>query len=60
VVDPKQLYRSDFFPGLGWMLRNDLWQEIKWAFSLLLGLSKCALLKPFSCYVSYASKFSNV
>ncbi len=24
-----QLYRSDFFPGLGWMLAKDFWQEIK-------------------------------
>ncbi len=27
--DAHQLYRSDFFPGLGWMLRNELWQELK-------------------------------
>ncbi|XP_053592885.1 alpha-1,3-mannosyl-glycoprotein 2-beta-N-acetylglucosaminyltransferase isoform X1 [Microplitis demolitor] len=26
------LYRTDFFPGLGWMLTKDLWQElsVKW------------------------------
>ncbi|CAL8465720.1 g5256 [Coccomyxa elongata] len=29
VRDARQLYRSDFFPGLGWMLRNELWQELK-------------------------------
>ena len=29
VKDTQRLYRSDFFPGLGWMLRNALWQEIK-------------------------------
>lgn len=23
------LYRSDFFPGLGWMLTSDLWHELK-------------------------------
>eukprot|EP00316_Scyphosphaera_apsteinii_P004131 CAMPEP_0119305396 /NCGR_PEP_ID=MMETSP1333-20130426/6410_1 /TAXON_ID=418940 /ORGANISM="Scyphosphaera apsteinii, Strain RCC1455" /LENGTH=500 /DNA_ID=CAMNT_0007308479 /DNA_START=187 /DNA_END=1689 /DNA_ORIENTATION=- len=30
--DPAALYRSDFFPGLGWLLSRSLWQEIgpKW------------------------------
>lgn len=29
---PHLLYRTDFFPGLGWMLLRDLWLEIgpKW------------------------------
>jgi len=29
---PELLYRTDFFPGLGWMMTNDLWKEImlKW------------------------------
>ncbi|CAI5465297.1 unnamed protein product, partial [Closterium sp. Yama58-4] len=33
VRDSHQLYRSDFFPGLGWMLRRELWAELKpkWA-----------------------------
>ncbi|XP_077562942.1 alpha-1,3-mannosyl-glycoprotein 2-beta-N-acetylglucosaminyltransferase-like [Haemaphysalis longicornis] len=26
--DPELLHRSDFFPGLGWMLTKDLWLEI--------------------------------
>lgn len=35
VVDigsPELLYRTDFFPGLGWMLTKDLWSElsVKW------------------------------
>lgn len=32
VSDPLALYRSDFFPGLGWMISKDLWNEIesKW------------------------------
>ncbi|GMT32297.1 hypothetical protein PFISCL1PPCAC_23594, partial [Pristionchus fissidentatus] len=25
--DPGRLYRSDFFPGLGWMMSVDLWKE---------------------------------
>ncbi len=30
--DPAQLYRTEFFPGLGWLLRRSLWLEIapKW------------------------------
>lgn len=31
--DPKRLLRSDFFPGLGWMMTRDLWKnelESKW------------------------------
>jgi len=29
---PELLYRTDFFPGLGWMMTKDLWKEImvKW------------------------------
>lgn len=29
---PEILYRTDFFPGLGWMLTNNLWNElaVKW------------------------------
>lgn len=29
---PELLYRTDFFPGLGWMLTRDLWSElsVKW------------------------------
>ncbi|XP_030757030.1 alpha-1,3-mannosyl-glycoprotein 2-beta-N-acetylglucosaminyltransferase [Sitophilus oryzae] len=29
---PELLYRTDFFPGLGWMLTRDLWSELesKW------------------------------
>ncbi|XP_073845135.1 alpha-1,3-mannosyl-glycoprotein 2-beta-N-acetylglucosaminyltransferase [Musca autumnalis] len=29
---PELLYRTDFFPGLGWMLTRELWQElsVKW------------------------------
>eukprot|EP01039_Chlorochromonas_danica_P005570 gene5570-6133_t len=32
VKDPKQLYRSDFFPGLGWMMPRRIWKELesKW------------------------------
>ena len=29
---PELLYRTDFFPGLGWMLTRELWSElsVKW------------------------------
>ena len=32
VADSAQLYRSDFFPGLGWMMTRALWEELepKW------------------------------
>ncbi|XP_078445822.1 alpha-1,3-mannosyl-glycoprotein beta-1,2-N-acetylglucosaminyltransferase [Wolffia australiana] len=32
VHDTKALYRSDFFPGLGWMLTKSMWSELspKW------------------------------
>ncbi|KAK1303836.1 Alpha-1,3-mannosyl-glycoprotein 2-beta-N-acetylglucosaminyltransferase [Acorus calamus] len=32
VHDPKALYRSEFFPGLGWMLTQSVWKELspKW------------------------------
>lgn len=31
-TDSELLYRTDFFPGLGWMLKRDLWNElsVKW------------------------------
>ncbi|KAG0557639.1 hypothetical protein KC19_11G145500 [Ceratodon purpureus] len=28
VSDPEALYRSDFFPGLGWMLTREFWDEL--------------------------------
>ena len=28
VKDPDKLFRSDFFPGLGWMMRRALWDEL--------------------------------
>lgn len=33
VDDPTALYRSDFFPGLGWAMTKQLWDELrdKWA-----------------------------
>ena len=29
VQNSSRLERSDFFPGLGWMLTNALWQSLK-------------------------------
>ena len=29
VQSETQLYRSDFFPGLGWMLTSKTWSEIR-------------------------------
>jgi hypothetical protein len=32
LFGPEELYRSDFFPGLGWMLTKSFWEELepKW------------------------------
>jgi len=30
VRDERQLYRSDFFPGLGWMLTKAMWMEARY------------------------------
>jgi alpha-1,3-mannosyl-glycoprotein beta-1,2-N-acetylglucosaminyltransferase len=27
--NPKRLFRTSYFPGLGWMMRNDLWMELR-------------------------------
>ncbi|MCD7464014.1 hypothetical protein HAX54_051912 [Datura stramonium] len=44
VQDPYALYRSDFFPGLGWMLSKSTWAELspKWpkAYPFLLMLKE--------------------
>lgn len=29
VANATQLYRSDFFPGLGWMLNRRVWESIR-------------------------------
>lgn len=29
VADTKALFRTDFFPGLGWMMNRDFWDEIR-------------------------------
>lgn len=29
VSDPRLAYRTDFFPGLGWMLRKSVWEEVR-------------------------------
>merc|ERR1719343_1687856 len=33
VQDPLAAFRTDFFPGLGWMLRREVWLEVRerWA-----------------------------
>lgn len=28
AIDPRQLHRTDFFPGLGWMMTRSLWNEV--------------------------------
>lgn len=33
-ADASRVFRTDFFPGLGWMLRRQLWLELSAAFPL--------------------------
>ncbi|XP_035226850.1 alpha-1,3-mannosyl-glycoprotein 2-beta-N-acetylglucosaminyltransferase-like [Stegodyphus dumicola] len=53
AYEPELLYRSDFFPGLGWMLTKSLWRELapKWpkalVFPILNVLFKCVILTMF-------------
>ena len=36
MKDTRRLFRTDFFPGLGWMLRRQLWeQELRWRTRLI-------------------------
>ena len=46
VSDPELLYRSHFFPGLGWMLSASLWSELKPKWPKAYPLTVCCLL-PF-------------
>jgi alpha-1,3-mannosyl-glycoprotein beta-1,2-N-acetylglucosaminyltransferase len=34
VSDRRRLFRTDYFPGLGWMLRRELWLELRSQFPL--------------------------
>ena len=38
VKDSQALYRSDFFPGLGWMTTQQVWQGLRW---VTLALHSC-------------------
>ena len=29
AADPRRLYRTSYFPGLGWMMRRELWDELR-------------------------------
>jgi len=33
VLEPRRAYRTDFFPGLGWMMTKEMWAEVRdrWA-----------------------------
>jgi alpha-1,3-mannosyl-glycoprotein beta-1,2-N-acetylglucosaminyltransferase len=34
VMDPRAVYRTDFFPGLGWMLEKKVWNELRDRFAV--------------------------
>ncbi|KAK6916820.1 Glycosyl transferase, family 13 [Dillenia turbinata] len=52
VHDPYTLYRSDFFPGLGWMLTKSTWDELspKWPKAYPFCLFLLHLLDKTSTY----------
>jgi alpha-1,3-mannosyl-glycoprotein beta-1,2-N-acetylglucosaminyltransferase len=43
VSNATQLYRSDFFPGLGWMLNRRVWQSVKdnWCVTVTVTYNLC-------------------
>lgn len=43
MANASQLYRSDFFPGLGWMLNARVWDSVKdtWRVACLWGRGSC-------------------
>lgn len=43
VQNSTRLERSDFFPGLGWMLTNNIWQSLKYGTlaSVPVGIHQC-------------------
>lgn len=43
AFDNKRLFRTGFFPGLGWMLRKQLWDEV---------LTRNVMCSMYSCRVS--------
>ncbi|XP_028120018.1 alpha-1,3-mannosyl-glycoprotein 2-beta-N-acetylglucosaminyltransferase-like [Camellia sinensis] len=52
VQDPYMLYRSDFFPGLGWMLAKSTWDELspKWTKAYPCGVLSHSLLFILAYY----------
>ncbi|KAL4585104.1 hypothetical protein LXL04_009718 [Taraxacum kok-saghyz] len=66
VHDPYALYRSDFFPGLGWMLSKPTWDELspKWPkaypFNLFFLFHFFFLIsKDFLFFFDYLGQFFN-
>ncbi|THF96230.1 hypothetical protein TEA_010165 [Camellia sinensis var. sinensis] len=59
VQDPYMLYRSDFFPGLGWMLAKSTWDELspKWTKAYPCGVLSHSLLLTLS-YFSHTRSYT--
>jgi len=67
VKDSKQLYRSDFFPGLGWLMTRKLWEELvpKWPKAVIYNIISrvtCILLTVvyFFVYVLFLVEDSSI
>ena len=43
TADPKRLQRTDYFPGLGWMISAEIWAELreKWPDAPTTGWGDC-------------------
>jgi hypothetical protein len=60
VRDNRQLYRSDFFPGLGWMMAEHIWFELKpkWPKAYVFC---CTIVLPFfSCLMCMSLSYPSI
>ncbi|KAH9608981.1 hypothetical protein KSS87_020934 [Heliosperma pusillum] len=57
VHDPHVLYRSDFFPGLGWMLSKTTWDELSPKWPKAYPSCVCFLLSDFIAAGSSLGQF---
>ena len=60
--DPTMIYRSDFFPGLGWMLTRRVWGElsVKWPDAYWDDWVKCWEVPRDHCVLESAPSPTNI
>merc|ERR1712194_971947 len=62
VSNEQRLFRTDYFPGLGWMIRNDTWASIRgiWPWNPSTGwdhwMRHASGLRPRECVVPEVSR----